>query len=262
MKRNLLITTLTLLVMAGCTKNPRTEWAIISGRVTDFDGRPIAGVAVGWQNPTFDGCFTALTDSAGRYCARIPRGRYHNMGGIAMNEYPIAGSTLPEADQRLEYWHWNFLADRDTTYDFRYHRLEVYGINAFQIQGAAPGYTVYFRPMSLTRHQRWNRAGSPAGCAALAPSPDSARIAVTIDGEAVTVRMVQQVREYFDADSWTNAYLLFVDRPSCAAPVKTFRIVMEDLGTGDKGEGAFTLEEKSGADYLRPEGDNNANYTE
>lgn len=251
---------LVLLAFAACASRQSPETVVVSGRVTDFDGNPIDSVTVGWMNPAFNGQYYATTDADGRYCARIPRGRYAYAGGINMAEYPNAGSTLPDAAQRLENWHWNYIAHRDTTFDFRYHRLEVYGLNAFQVQGATPGYTVYFRPMSLTRSQAWTRAGMPAGDNGLAPSIDSARIEVTIDGEPVKIRMAQQVKEYFDDANWSGAYLLFVDRPKADSPVKTFRIVMEDTGNGDKGEATYTLEEKSAADYIWPEGEIDANY--
>lgn len=243
--------------LTACT-SAGPEMIIVTGRVTDYAGNPLDSVTVGWLNPAFSGQYYATTDADGRYAARIPKGRYAYAGGIDMAEYPNAGSVLPAAEQRLEYWHWNFLAERDTVSDFRYHRLEVYGVNAFQIQGAAPGYTLYFRPMSLTRSQRWERAGRPAGNAALAPPIDSARIEVTIDGERVAVRMAQQVKEYFGEGSWSGAYLLFVDRPKENSAVKNFRIVMEDLGNGDKGEAIYTLEEQT--DYVWPEGEIDANY--
>lgn len=54
-------------------------------------------------------------------------------------------------DLRLEFWGWDFIADRDTTLDIRYHRLEAYGLHAFHIPGGMPTYQIYVRPMSLTR---------------------------------------------------------------------------------------------------------------
>lgn len=254
--KNRLIAALLVLIFAACSHGPRM--VTVTGRVTDFDGNPLDSVTVGWLNPAFDGQYYATTDADGRYTARIPAGRYAYAGGINMTEYPVAGSLLPEEDQRLEFWAWNFIAERDTTFSFRYHRLEVYGVNAFHVQGAAPGYTLYFRPMSLTRHQRWEHAGKPAGAAALAPPIDSARIEVMIGGEPVAIRMKQEVREYFDSESWSNAYLLFVDPPKTESAVKHFRIVMEDLGNGDKGEATYTLEEQT--EYVRPEGEIDATY--
>lgn len=251
---------LLVFVAVACSQQPDT--AVVTGRVTDYEGNPLDSVTVSWLNPAFNGHYYTLTDADGRYKIRIPKGRYASSGGLNMAAYCVTGSVLPPEEQRLEYWHWNMLVQNDTTYDFRYHRLEVYGVNAFQIQGAAPGYTIYFRPMSLTRHQRWVQAGKPAGCAALAPPLDSARIEVMIDGNPVRIKMAQEVQEYFSDEESSNAYLLFVDRPEHDRPVKTFRIVMEDLGTGDRGEGAYTLEEKAASDYVWPEGEIDATYKE
>lgn len=251
---------LAILLLAACSRQ-QPETVTITGRVTDFDGNPLDSVTVGWMNPAFDGQYYTTTDSDGRYCARIPKGRYASAGGLNMSEYVITGSTLPEAEQRLEYWHWNYIADRDTVSDFRYHRLEVYGIHAFQIPGGTPGFMLYFRPMSLTRFQTWVRAGRPAGDNALTPPLDSARIEVTIDGDSVPIRLAQPVKEYFDNENWSGAYLLFVDRPAKHHPVKTFRIVMKDLSNGDKGEGSYTLEGMTRKDYVWPEGDIDATKT-
>lgn len=251
-----------MLMSAACTSKQPAETVEISGRVTDFEGRPIDNVTVGWLNPDFNGQYYTTTDADGRYHARIPRGRYANAGGINMEEYPNAGSTLAEKDQRLEYWAWNFLADSDMTFDFRYHRLEIYGVNAFQIQGATLGYTIYFRPMSLTRSQQtekqfpnWERDPDFRGDVSLAPPIDSARIEVTINGEPMKIRMAQEVKEFFWEGVSSNGYLLFVDRPEKNLPVKTFHIVMEDLGNRDKGEAQYTLEETPREGYIWPEGE-------
>lgn len=247
---------LPLSILVACSQ-PTT--VVVTGRVTDFDGNPLDSVTVSWMNPAFDGQYHTTTDADGRYAARLPKGRYAYSMGLNLSEY-VNGSTLSEADQRLEYWHWNFLAERDTTIDLRYHRLEVYGVNAFRTLWAASGYTLYFRPMSLTRFQRWVRAGKPAGDNGLAPPIDSARIEVTIDGQPVEIRLAQEVKEYFDDANFSGAYLLTVDRPKIDRPVKTFRIVMEDLANGDKGEAAYTLEEKCADEYVRAEGKIDATY--
>lgn len=253
-----ILISLALAFTACAPKDP--GMVTVSGRVTDYDGRPIDSATVSWMNPAFNGQYYAATDADGRYTARIPKGRYAYGGGINMAEYPNAGSVLSQEDQRLEFWAWNFIADRDTICDFRYHRLEVYGVNAFQVQGAMPGYTVYFRPMSLTRSQAaarrfpgWERDADFRGNVALAPPIDSARIEVTINGEAVGIRLAQEVKEYFGEGVWSNAYLLFVDRPKNNTSVKSFKIAMEDLGNGDKGEATYMLEEQT--DYIWPEGE-------
>lgn len=251
------------ILLAACGGNhaaDETEFVVIDGHVTDFQDRPLGNVNVLWQNPAFNGKYFTLTDSTGYYRARIPKGRYHNTGAINMDEYPNAGSTLPEADQRLEYWAWNFFADRDTTIDIRYHRMEVYGLNIFQIQGAMPGYTIYFRPMSLTRSLEWMKKDTQDGFAALGPDIEKAAIEVYINGESVEIKMAQQVKEYFGDDSWSNAYLLFVELPKNKRPIEWFHIVVEDLENGDKGEGTYMLERNSVNNYIWPDGEIDVTY--
>lgn len=47
----------------------------------------------------------------------------------------------------------------------------------------------------------------------LAPSADKLKAIVWIDGEEVPVLMKQEIKEYFDATEYGNAYLLTVDMP-------------------------------------------------
>ena len=75
-----------------------------------------------------------------------------------MSTYPhTVKPGLAEKDQRLEFWAWNFIADRDTTLNIRYHRMEVYGLRIFHIPGGMPTYQIYVRPMSLTRTLQWQK---------------------------------------------------------------------------------------------------------
>ena len=219
----------------------------IVGQVTDYDGNPLDSVSVFFQNTKFSVVKEALTDKEGFYKARIKRGRYYAMGALNMSKYIVAGSKLPEEDLRLEFWGWNFIADRDTTFNMQYHRMEVYGINPYRIQGATPGYTIYCRPMSLTRALAYDK--NKTAHAALAPSSDLLDVKVTINDEEVPLRMKQEVVEYFDENESGNAYLLFVDLPKKKNnwPYYIFRIQMTDLENGDKGEAVYFLEKK---DYI------------
>jgi protocatechuate 3,4-dioxygenase beta subunit len=54
---------------------------IIRGQVTDFNGAPISGCTVMWQNPSFNNSVEVLTDNQGHYTARIPKGKYQSMAG-------------------------------------------------------------------------------------------------------------------------------------------------------------------------------------
>lgn len=219
------------------------EYVTISGYVTDYDGNPLDSVSVSWMDPEFTGnIYEVFTDSSGYYSAVIKKGRYHSMGALNMSEYIHAGSILPEEEQRLEFWAWNFIADRDTMYNISYHRMEAYGINVFRIQGAPPAYTIFVRPMSLTRAQAWMKNKTPESI--LAPSPENAKVIVTVNGEEVPINMIQEVKEYFTETDYGNAYLLSVGMPRKKNDLNydVFKIYIEDKENGDKGEGLYFLE--------------------
>jgi len=235
-----------MLCILSCTqKEKEEEYVTISGYVTDYDGNPIDSVSVGWMDPGFSGnIYEASTDQNGYYSARIKKGRYFSMAAMDMKEYIHAGSTLSEEDQRLEFWAWNFIADRDTTYNISYHRMEAYGINVFSIQGAPPAYTIFVRPMSLTRYQAWSKNKTPETI--IAPSPENAKVVVTVNGEEVPINLIQEVKEYFDETDYGNAYLISVGMPKKKNPLPyhVFKVYIEDKENGDKGEALYFLEKK------------------
>lgn len=241
----------------------------ISGTVTDYNGQPIDSCSIFWQNPSFGEVRQALTDRDGKYIARIPSGKYQSMAAVKLSAYPhTAKPGLSEADQRLEFWAWDFIADRDTTVDIRYHRMEAYGLRVFRIPGAMPAYQIYVRPMSLTRFLQESSTGAvehaqhvadveqeavteQAKAILFAPPADKLKVVVRIDGEEVPVLMKQEIKEYFQADQWGNAYLLTVDRPEKATsnlPYRVFKVELTDLENGDRGEGLYYMEKE---DYVK-----------
>lgn len=248
------------------------DFVIISGRVTDFNGQPIENCSIFWQDASFECIEQVISDKEGRYSARIPKGKYQSMGAVKLSAHPrTAAPGLPESEQRLEFWAWNFIADRDSTLDIRYHRMEVYGLRVFQIPGAVPAYQIYVRPMSLTRFFHEKRPDSlelsqsvtSAGAEAfdqkdeftlLAPPVDQLKATVWIDEEKVPVRMKQEIKEYFGTGNWGNAYLLTVDmpkNPSQDLPYHVFKVELTDLGNGDRGEALYYMEKEN---YMKKSG--------
>ena len=127
----------------------------IQGTVTDFNGNPMNSCTVMWKAPSFRNIIQASTDAQGHYSARIPKGKYRSVAACQMDVYlHTAKAGVSDADQRLEFWAWDFIADRDTTLDIRFHRMEVYGLRVFRVPGGMPTYQIYVRPMSLTRLQQ------------------------------------------------------------------------------------------------------------
>ena len=135
-----------LLFLLFCTAvyAQQQDSVTIHGRVTDYNGQPIDSASVWWQNPQFNDIIEAITDKDGHYTARIPKGKYQSAASIYLPSYAHIAmkSGLPETEHRLEFWAWDFIADRDTTLDIRYHRMEAYGLRAFRIPGAMPTYQI------------------------------------------------------------------------------------------------------------------------
>lgn len=268
--RHLLFLLLLLPSIATAVRAQRQDSVTISGRVTDYNEQPIDSVSIWWQTPQFEDITEALTDKDGRYTARVPKGKYQSMGAIYMPSYAHVAKKrgLPEAEHRLEFWAWDFIADRDTVVDIRYHRMEAYGLRAFRIPCAMPAYQIYVRPMSLTRTYQWMKEARPENVvhgenlsglkqealrkdakeSQWAPRPEQLKVTVWIDGEEVPLLMKQEVKEYYDAHEYGNAYLLTVDlpkHPKKDLPYRVFKVELEDLENGDRGEGLYYMEKEN-----------------
>lgn len=232
-----------LLCSAGYAQ--QQDSVTIRGRVTDYNGLPIDSCSVAWQGPSFDFLKEAITDKDGYYAVRIAKGKYQSVAAINMSTYPrFAKPGLPEADQRLEFWAWNFIADRDTTLNIQYHRMEAHSLHAFSIAGGMPTYQIFVRPMSLTRFLNWQTG--KAKNTSLAPPADKLKVVVWIDGEEVPVLMKQPVKE--NLTEYGNAYLLTVDmpkHPKKGLPYRVFRVELTDLENGDRGEGLYYMEKEN-----------------
>ncbi|SFG26582.1 carboxypeptidase-like regulatory domain-containing protein [Prevotella sp. KH2C16] len=269
MKRIKISTTILFLVLGSlCNKAiARQDSVTISGKVTDFQGVPIDSCSVIWQSVSFNDIAEAITDRSGFYSIRIPKGKYQSMAAIYIPSYEHEAEKvdLPDSLRRLEFWAWNFIADRDTTVDIRYHRMEAYGMRVFSIPGAVPAYQIYVRPMSLTRFHQWmetkkqkaqhgedlsNGTLMPLQANAesqkLAPPLSKLQIRVWVDGEEVNILHRQEIDEYVNAREKMNAYLVTVGRPrhSSGLPYRVFRIELKDLENGDTGEGLYYLEKE------------------
>lgn len=224
--------------------NAQSDSITISGMVSDFEDQPVDGALVEIKHPNFETAYETLTDKNGHYRLRVSKGKYLALASLKMSEYPVAGSTLPKDDQRLEFWAWNLIAEEDMVLNVKYHRLEVYGVNVFRVQGAHPGYTIYCRPMSLTRG--FSEPGKDLDFVDLCPPPEELEVIVKINGHPVKVNMKEKVKEYV-SNGICYAYLLHVDLPSEAANknYNIFHIEMTDLKNGDKGE-ALCFKKKDG----------------
>lgn len=231
-----------LVVAMPQTLRAQSKMVNITGTVTDFNNQPIAGADVFVQDADFKDLFHVTCDEQGHYTLCIPAGSYPYLSVIREENYPNSPRFNGKvADARLEFWSWGFIADRDTTVNIRYHRMEAYGVNVFRVQGATPAYQIYVRPMSLTRYATWMVDQTQPSH--LAPKLDRLKVEVEIDGEPVDILFKQSVLEYASATQTLDAFLLTV-KPAlkmAARPYNVFRIVLEDLDNGDKGEALYYM---------------------
>lgn len=260
-------TMLALLLCANSLTYGQTpkDSVTITGVVSDYDGNAIRNCSVMFQNSMFDVLFETKTDDEGQYQITVSKGKYSNLGAIDMDTYPHTMEPgMKTDDLRLEFWGWNVIADRDTTLNIKYHRMEAYGLHVFQIMGGVPTYQIYVRPMSLTRYLankniintqhkedlsgiQQSATNNAAKCDNLAPTIDKAGIKVWVDGEEVAVLMKQQIKEYYEADEYGIAYYLTVAEPvkPSSLPYRVFKVELTDLENGDKGEAIYYLEKEN-----------------
>lgn len=222
--------------------NAQTDSITISGIVTDFNGNPVDSAFVELKQSDFQTAYETLTDNMGRYSLKVLKGKYLALASLKLSEYPIGGSILPKDKQRLEFWAWNVIAEEDLNIDIKYHRLEVYGVNVFRIQGATPGFSIYCRPMSLTRG--FSEPDKELNFIDLCPPPEELDVKVKINEAPVNVNLKQKVKEYV-VSGVCYGYLLHVNLPieQTSRNYDIFHIEMTDLKNGDKGE-AVSFREK------------------
>jgi hypothetical protein len=200
----------------------------IKGKVTDFSGKPIVSAMIEAKSKSFEMKYHAFSDKNGNYSISVDEGTYIGISCVRMADY---------AKSNLEFWAWNVPAVNDMTINMRYERLEVYGLNVFKIQGAHRGYTIYCRPMSLTRYLEWEK--NPTPLMNLAPNPDKMRVEVTVNGSSVKVNMVEKVKEYAGKQQ-TEGYVIYTDLGATTSkPYDEIRVTITDLENGDKGEAVY-----------------------
>jgi hypothetical protein len=203
---------------------------ILSGKVTDYDGNPIDSAIVLIKDQNFKDLYTTFSDTDGKYSVEVEKGTYYGLASVRMQDY---GKT------KLEFWAWNLMVDNNMNLDIKYDKLEVYGVNVFRVQGAYPGYTIYFRPMVLSRYFEENTDQNNPD---LAPEKENLDIQVYINDEPVQINLIQQVKEFAGKDT-LNAYLVDTELGNNKDGEKTkIRLVLKDKKYGDMGEAYYFID--------------------
>lgn len=159
---------------------------LLSGYTRDKDLNPIAGANVYVMSERFEPLHQTVSDEKGFYSFDLLAGKYKYL--VAVKDY---------GEKYLEYWCENIDLSEDRSIDARFDTLEVYGLNAFRVNGAFPALMVYFRPMSLKKAL----AGEKDIC------PDITSIRAFVNGGEVSVLETNKVRE-FAGDRSMGAYLI------------------------------------------------------
>jgi Carboxypeptidase regulatory-like domain len=212
--------------------------ATIRGRVTDFEGRPIAGADVYLMTAAFDRAAKAATAADGSYTITAEAGTY--MALTAIKDYMT---------KSLEYWAWNVPAFGELEINPRFDRLEVYALNAWRPQGGYPSLQVYFRPMSFLRTKAAiAKAGGEGKLNELplldiSPRLEAKDILVKIGGEVVDVIRVNPVKEAAGPGRDINAYLIQTTLPKTAGKGDwvVIDVTLTDAESGEKGEGRLYM---------------------
>lgn len=163
--------------------------AKIRGTTAGREG-PLASVLIELKNENFETMYQTRSDENGKFELCVPDGWY-----------PFLTAVRDYGDQYLEYWAQNVPAQQEPELHIRIDTLEVYGLHAFIVKGAANALSIYFRPMSLEKFK--------AGEADIAPVLTEKDITVAVNGRESKVYVVNPVREYIGEErKYLTAYLI------------------------------------------------------
>ena len=150
----------------------------------------LAAVSIEVKNEKFETMYQTLSDESGKFELCVPDG-----------SYPFLTAVCDYGGQYLEYWAQNVPAQREPELHIRIDTLEVYGLHAFIVKGAANTLSIYFRPMSLEKFK--------AGEDDIAPVLTENDITVTVNGRESKIYVVNLVREYVGEERrCLSAYLI------------------------------------------------------
>ena len=238
MKRTVLTTCVVIsLATLAFAQDDQAETFKVFGKITYFDGSPVVGGEVSVRDAWFRKVFQTTTDENGDYELTVTKGRYQAL--YACKDYTV---------KNLEFWAWNLIVDRDLEINARIDGLEVYAINAFRVQGA-PGFYIYFRPMSLKRSLATGLSREEREKLPLldeAPKLLIDDVEVRINDTKVEILDVTMVREYASGYPQMFAYFVQPVLPEGwwkENPVRIW-ITLTDPQTGEKGEGCLFWERK------------------
>jgi len=163
------------------------ECVRIYGQVTDFKGIPIDSVSIRLKNKAFTNLYETLSDKEGKFSMVVEKGNYYCLYAIKLSDYKKT---------KLEYWAWNVPAYKDLEINPQYNNMEIYGINAFEMQVTPQeSYRIYFRPMSLIKGG--NSPINEGDTVNMSPETISTEeLSVKVNGIKAKIVTINKVTEY------------------------------------------------------------------
>lgn len=227
-----------------------TDLVKISGKVTDYKGKPIDSCTVLIYNPDFTEAYETISDSQGDYVLdSIPKGRYAAIAAMRINEYPRL-LQVASKDMKLEFWAWNVIADRDIILNIRYDKLELYGTTAFLEYGGRQELLIYTRPMSVTKviaYQNFVNKSEAEKNSIVTVEPKYMTFDVYADGKPLEIYSIQPLTMKNKDNSVGDdmCYLLQVELPKDVythnAPYE-IKVVGHNSQYNEHGESVYFLE--------------------
>lgn len=181
---------------------------IIRGQVRDKENRPIEGVDVSIMNWDFEQIYQTRTDAEGFYALEAPDGHY-----------PFLTAVKDYGEKNLEYWCSQIELEGQLEISCQIDKLELYGLHVFEVKGAAPALTVYFRPMSLVKYLNQETD--------IAPELTEESLHCYVNGEECEVLVQNAVKEYAP-DGLLTAWLIQISRPGNLAERNKLELLLRD----------------------------------
>lgn len=196
----------------------------IHGTVTGKDDQGIEGADIILMSKAFEPLHQTVSGPGGAYALDAPADRYPFL--IAVRDY---------GQHYLEYWCQGIDLRGDLPLNPRIDKLELYGLHAFRVKGAAPALMIYVRPMSLRKHL--------AGEQDIFPDLDGNFAQITLNGQPLPLMAVNRVREAA-AENVTMGALLLQAGPIGSLPGQDnlLELTLRDRA-GDMGWAGIFLDE-------------------
>lgn len=212
------------------------ETVRIWGKVTDFNGEPVAGATIMLKAAdSFRDEYVTRTDSQGCYELMVNKGSYMVMFIMHRSETGM-----------LDHDVWNFLAYKDMEINPTAGPVQLYSMGAFQVRGSNVGSLfIFFRPVDTTKlkPEIMERVD---GVSDVAPKLKIDDVSVLINGEEIEIYEVTRMREATQKGEWSISYLVQTAslRGFEKGDILRITVTVKDNETGVQGQGTVFYEKQ------------------